>query len=87
VVKGRVLHIVRRRVDDLAWDVIAAQNGDAAVDVVLVQDGVFAEPPAGMAVVLSDEDVGARGIETPHRRVGYDEIAGMVVDAATVTVW
>ncbi|MFZ5875288.1 MAG: hypothetical protein ACOYXU_02650 [Nitrospirota bacterium] len=84
---GRALHIVRRRADEMAWAVIAAQGRESGVDVLLVQDGVFAEPPAGTTVWVNDEDVAARGIETPHRRVGYDEIAGMVVNAATVTVW
>ncbi|MFZ5861278.1 MAG: hypothetical protein ACOYXR_00310 [Nitrospirota bacterium] len=84
---GRALHIVRRRADDVAWAVIAAQGRESPVDVVLVQDGVFAEPPAGTTVWVNDEDAQARGITTPHRQVGYDEIAGMVVNAATVTVW
>jgi sulfur transfer complex TusBCD TusB component (DsrH family) len=87
VTAGRALHIVRRRADETAWAVIAAQNRESGVDVVLVQDGVFAEPPDGTTVWVNDDDVAARGIETPHRRVGYDELAGMVVNAATVRVW
>jgi sulfur transfer complex TusBCD TusB component (DsrH family) len=67
--------------------VIAAHSGDRTVEVVLVQDGVFAEIPAALAVCVNDEDVVARGIHTPYRRVGYDEIAKMVCDAACVTVW
>lgn len=87
MVGGRALHVVRRRADDMAWAVIAEQNRESPVDVLLVQDGVFAEPPAGVSVCANDEDVAARGLDTPHRRVGYDEIAGMVVNAATVRVW
>jgi sulfur transfer complex TusBCD TusB component (DsrH family) len=71
----------------MAWAVIGAQGRESGVDVLLVQDGVYAEPPAGATVWVNDEDVAARGIETTHPRVGYDEIAGMVVKAATVTVW
>jgi len=67
--------------------VIAAQSGARPVEVVLVQDGVFADIPASLAVCVNDEDVAARGIDTPYRRVGYTEIAKMVCDAACVTVW
>jgi hypothetical protein len=71
----------------LALAVIAAQGRDRAVDVLLVQDGVLAELPATFAVCVNDEDVAARGIDTTHRRVGYEEIAKMVCDATSVTVW
>lgn len=67
--------------------VIAAQSGARPVEVVLVQDGVFADIPPPLAVCVNDEDVVARGIDTRYRRVGYDEIAKMVCDAACVTVW
>lgn len=67
--------------------VIAAQSAARPVQVVFVQDGVFADIPASLAVCVNDEDVVARGIDTPHRRVGYAEIAKMVCDAASVTVW
>ena len=87
MVAGRSLHIVRRRADGLAMSVIAAQSGARPVAVVLVQDGVFAEIPASPAVCVNDDDVVARGIETRYRRVKIDEIAKMVCDAASVTVW
>jgi sulfur transfer complex TusBCD TusB component (DsrH family) len=87
VVAGRVLHIVRRREDTLAMSVIAAQSRDRSVEVVLVQDGVFVELPATLAVSVNGDDVAARGIDTPYRRVGYDDIAKMVCDAVCVTVW
>jgi sulfur transfer complex TusBCD TusB component (DsrH family) len=57
------------------------------VEVVLVQDGVFADMPASLSVCVNDEDAAARGIDTPYRRVGYVDIARMVCDAASVTVW
>ncbi len=81
------MHIVRRREDRLAMSVIAAQSRNGSVDVVLVQDGVFSEFPSPLAVSVSHDDVTARGIDTPYRRVGYDDIAKMVCDAASVTVW
>ncbi len=87
MVKGAALHIVRRRADGLALAVMAAQSRERGVEVVLVQDGVFADMPPSLSVCVSDEDVTARGIDTQHRRVGYDDIARMVCDAASVTVW
>jgi hypothetical protein len=87
MVKGTALHIVRRRADGLALAVMAAQSRERGVEVVLVQDGVFADMPPSFSVCVSDEDAAARGIDTQHRRVGYDDIARMVCDAASVTVW
>jgi hypothetical protein len=87
MVAGRALHIVRRRADGLAMSVIDAQSGARPVEVVLVQDGVFTDIPASPAVCVNGEDVVARGIDTPHRRVSYDELAKMVCEAACVTVW
>lgn len=84
---ARSLHIVRRRGDELAMSVIAAQSRERPVEVVLVQDGVFADVPASLSVYVNDEDAAARGIDPPHRRVGYTDIARMVCDAASVTVW
>jgi sulfur transfer complex TusBCD TusB component (DsrH family) len=87
VVKGGALHIVRRRADALATAMIEEQSLRGRVGVVLVQDGIFADMPASAEVYVNDEDVKARGVETVHRRVGYDEIARFVVDASTVMVW
>lgn len=82
-----MLHIVRRRADALATAMIEEQSRRGRVGVVLVQDGIFADMPASAEVCVNDEDVSARGVETVHRRVGYDEIARFVVDASTVMVW
>ncbi len=82
-----MLHIVRRRADALATAMIEEQSRRGRVGVVLVQDGIFADMPASAEVYVNDEDVRARGVETVHHRVGYDEIARFVVDASTVMVW
>lgn len=87
MVDCRSLHIVRRRLDGLAVAVIAAQRRDRTVEVVLVQDGVFAQLPAETVVCVNDEDVTARGVDTSYRRVGYEHIAAMICGAERVTVW
>lgn len=82
-----VLHIVRKRADPMAMAVIAQQTRNERVGVVLVQDGVWADVPETVDVCVNQEDARARGVETRHRRVGYDEIAELVVAAARVMVW
>jgi len=86
-VKGGPLHIVRRRADALAAAMIADQGRRGPVGVVLVEDGVLANIPPGPSVWANADDVTARGITTPHRLIGYDEMAELVVAASRVTVW
>jgi sulfur transfer complex TusBCD TusB component (DsrH family) len=87
VVKGGALHIVRKRADPLAVAMITEQSRRGPVGVILVQDGVYSELPAPCEVCVNDEDVTARGVTTAYRRVGYDDIARLVLDASTVMVW
>jgi len=87
MVAGAPLHIVRKRVDPLAVAVIAEQRRQGPVGVVLVQDATLAEVPSGVQVWVSDEDVTARSLRTLHQRIGYEEIARLVVEASTVMIW
>lgn len=84
---GGILHLVRKRIDPTAAAVIARQSRLGPVGVVLMQDGVFAEIPGAVEVYVNHEDAAARGIETAHRKVGYEEIAAFVVSASRVMVW
>ncbi len=87
MVSGGALHIVRKRGDALAAAVMTEQSRKGPVGVVLVQDGILADVPPSVEVYVNREDAAARGVDTPHCRVDYDEIARFVVDASTVTVW
>lgn len=87
MVTGGSLHIVRKRLDPLAVAVMTEQSRLGPVKAVLVQDGALADVPPGIQVWVSDEDVTARCLTTPHERIGYDEIARLVIEASTVMVW
>ena len=81
------MHIIRKRSDALAAAVIAEQSRKGPVGVVLVQDGVFADLSSSVEMYVNGEDAAARGVDTPHRRVGYEEFARLVAEASTVMVW
>jgi sulfur transfer complex TusBCD TusB component (DsrH family) len=87
MVAGGALHIIRKRGDAFAAAVIAEQRRKGPVGVVLVQDGILADVSPSVDVYVNGEDAVARGVETPYRRVGYEEIARFVADASSVMVW
>ena len=87
MVGGTPLHIVRKPLDPLAMAVLTEQSRLGPVGAVLVQDGALTDVPAGVQIWVSDEDVTARNFTTAHQRVGYDEIARLVIEASTVMVW
>ena len=89
MVAGGALHIIRKRGDAFAAAVIAEQRRKGPVGVVLVQDGILADvsPSVDVDVYVNGEDAVARGVDTPYRRVGYEEIARFVADASSVMVW
>jgi len=87
MVAGGALHIIRKRGDAFAAAVIAEQRRKGPVGVVLVQDGILADVLPSVDVYVNGEDAVARGVETPYRRVGYEEIARFVADASSVMVW
>lgn len=87
MVVGTPLHIVRRRLDALAVAVMTEQSRQGPVGAVLVEDGALTEVPSGVQVWVSDEDVTARNLTTPYQRIGYEEIARLVIEASTVMVW
>lgn len=68
----KVLHLVRRHDDTLAWEAIAADPGE--VQVVLTQDAVDDPAPDGLAV----------GRMPP---LEYDEVVEMMEWADKVVAW
>jgi hypothetical protein len=87
MVAGGALHIIRKRGDAFAAAVIAEQRRKGPVGVVLVQDGILTDVSPSVDVYVNGEDAAARGVDTPYRRVGYEEIARFVADASSVMVW
>ena len=67
----KVLHLVRRAVDPLAWEAIAAQSRLDDVRVVLLGEAGSAEPPPGIEAST----------------VPYDELVSLVEWSDRVVTW
>ena len=85
----KVLHIIRSNGDSLARrmiDEIAAGIDSAEQTLLLMQDGVYMQPP-DMKVFASADDVRARGIATDVALVEYVQIVEMVFEHDKVITW
>ena len=70
----KTLHLVRKPVDELAWEAIQVSAKHGEIRVVLMQDAAGGEPPPGITAVSSPP-------------VEYDEIVAMMEWADKVVVW
>jgi sulfur relay protein TusB/DsrH len=85
----KVLHIIRSNGDPLARrmiDDIAAGVDGAEQTLLLMQDGVYMQPP-DMKVFAGSDDVRARGIKTDVALVEYDQIVEMIFEHDKVITW
>ena len=86
---AKVLHIIRSNGDSLAQrtiDDIAAGIDGVEQTLLLMQDGVYMQPP-DMRTFANADDVRARGIETGVALVEYDRIVEMVFEHDKVITW
>ena len=85
----KVLHIIRSNGDSLARrtiDDIAANVDGAEQSLLLMQDGVYMQPP-DMKAFAGADDVRARGIKTDVALVEYDKIVEMIFEHDKVITW
>ncbi|MBI3620645.1 MAG: hypothetical protein HY208_00455 [Nitrospirae bacterium] len=81
-----ILHLIRRPNDRLAFEAAGRQGRNATV--LLVQDGVRAVAPGGMAAVYaSADDVQARGVNTAYPLVDTAKMSELIVGHERVFVW
>jgi len=81
-----VLHLIRRPNDRLAFETAGLQGRTATV--LLIQDGVRAAAPEGVAAVYaSADDVQARGVNTAYPVVDAARIGELIVGHERVLVW
>ena len=83
----KTLHIIRNMKDYFALDLIKAGD-DKESSVLLMQDAVYEEFPAGRIKIFAcEEDLNARQIESRYHKVSFDEISRMVADYDRTIVW
>ena len=85
----KVLHIIRSNGDSLARrtiDDIAANVDGAEQSLLLMQDGVYMQPP-DMKAFAGADDGRARGIKTDVALVEYDKIVEMIFEHDKVITW
>jgi hypothetical protein len=83
----RVLYLVRRPDDELAWEAIRAHPSSDEVRVVLLQDAAQATPPVDVEFAAAADDARARGGPGPGRLIEYDEIVAWMEWSEKVVAW
>ncbi len=85
----KVLHIIRSNDDPLARRIIEDMGGDNGAEqtLLLMQDGVYANPQGAASVFACSDDVTARGVETDVPLVEYDRIVEMIFESDKVITW
>jgi len=82
----RVLHLIRRPHDRLAFEAAGRQGREATV--LLIQDGVRAVAPGGVGTIYaSADDVQARGVQTDYPELTAVQMSELVVSHERVLVW
>jgi sulfur transfer complex TusBCD TusB component (DsrH family) len=85
--EAAILHILRTRKDESAWQTIRAQHDMQPVAVLLMHDAVLAPPPLDVPMYACEADVTARGIVSPIPRLTYDQIVDLIFACKRVMVW
>lgn len=81
------LHIVRKIDDLLAREVIADEALTGTVALLLIQDGVLAKGDFPDETYVCQEDLAARGGQSPHVLVNYPGIVRLITECERVIVW
>ena len=82
----RILHIIRNPNEATPLEIAEAQGREHEVAVLLLHDGVYANPDAKIQVYASAADALARGV-TGHECVDYRKIAKMLFEYDKVVSW
>ncbi len=84
----KILHVIRTPLDGLPVELACHQQGTHEVGVLLVQDGVYADPAAGQVPVYTlRADVEARGLAARPMAVDYDGAIRLMAEHDRVIVW
>ncbi len=84
----KILHVIRTLHDRLPVELACHQQGTHEVGVLLVQDGVYADPAAGQVSVYAlRADLEARGLAARPMAVDYDGAIRLMAEYDRVIVW
>jgi len=85
----KVLHIIRGVDEKTPLDIIEYEADRHDVTVLLIQDGVLYTDikSSKYRIYASADDVMARGVDVPFRRVDYNRICDMIIENDKVVVW
>jgi sulfur transfer complex TusBCD TusB component (DsrH family) len=83
----RTLHLIRKSRDPLAEEAISHEARDGPVAVLLIQDGVLNRASFPGEIYVNREDLEARALESPHRKLDYTEIARLILQFDRTVVW
>ncbi|MCX9080784.1 MAG: hypothetical protein OIN83_01150 [Candidatus Methanoperedens sp.] len=82
----KILHIIRNPNDATPLEIAKAHGREHEVAVLLLHDGVYANPDAKIQVYASAADALARGV-MGHECVDYKQIAKMLFEYDKVISW
>ena len=83
----KILHVIRKPSDALAFEVARHQREAHQVTFLLVQDGVLSRPDPPAAVYALTDDLEARGIEKVGTPTDYDGAIRLMAESDRVIVW
>jgi hypothetical protein len=82
----RILHLLKRKDDSFALDIIRKEIGSNEVSVILIQDAVDLDLRGiGANVFILSEDL--KDLTSAHPRIGYKEMLEFILNADTVVTW
>jgi len=83
----KTLHILRKINDPFAKSVIADEASHRPLALLLIQDGVLATGEFPEETYVCQEDLSARGVESPHFMLNYAGIARLITECDRVITW
>ena len=85
----KILHIIKKSDDFLAYDMISRQrrNKENEVAVLLLHDAVYTPPNEDTTTFCCRDDLEARNVTCHGNPVDYKEIVNLMLDADKVINW
>ncbi len=83
----KTLHIFRKINDPLAYAAISDEALQNPVALLLIQDGVLSEGDFPDETYVCQEDLSARGRESPYFTINYPGIVRLITECDRVVTW
>ena len=81
------LHIIRRSDDNFAVQAVRFEKTGGKVAVLFVQDAVSSDIADVAPIYVSEPDLRARGMKSPHEAMDYEGMARLISEYDRVVVW